>query len=157
MMSCLLSHGFEQSRIHRQWILLLAVQERVKPRQIWIFSQTHYVWPTSSGTAVAGMLEGGLDADSFIARSSACTSPSSLSTFKRGLRLILVDQAHGEANMHQYPVADTLVERMVIVNHTLQAHFSLDAANIDERHLPLNVGDLYYLTRDSKTHCLLLN
>jgi len=41
MMSCLLSHGLEQSRIHRQGILLLAVKERVKSRQIWIFRQTH--------------------------------------------------------------------------------------------------------------------
>jgi hypothetical protein len=35
--------------------------------------------------------------------------------------------------MDEYPVAHAPVERMVIVNHTLQAHFSFDAANIDER------------------------
>jgi hypothetical protein len=47
MMSRLLSHGLEQGGIHQQRILLLAVQERVKPRQVWIFRQTHQVQPTS--------------------------------------------------------------------------------------------------------------
>jgi hypothetical protein len=54
--------------------------------------------------------------------------------------------------MNQGPVADTLFERKVIVNHTLQANFSLNAADVHQRHLPLNIGDFYYLARDSQTH-----
>src|SRR5215212_2019832 len=45
MMGRLLCHRLEQGRIHRRWILLLAVQEGIKPNQIWIFRQTHYDWP----------------------------------------------------------------------------------------------------------------
>jgi hypothetical protein len=42
---------------------------------------------------------------------------------------------------------------VVIVNHALQAHLSLDSANVNESHLPGNVRDLHYLAGDSKTHC----
>jgi hypothetical protein len=56
--------------------------------------------------------------------------------------------------MYQRPVADTLFEWKVVINHTLEANFSLHAANVHERHLPLHIGDLYYLARDSQTHWL---
>jgi hypothetical protein len=51
-------------------------------------------------------------------------------------------------------MADALFEGKVIVNHTLEADFSLNAANVHECHLPLNIGDLNYLARDSQTHWL---
>jgi hypothetical protein len=45
---------------------------------------------------------------------------------------------------------------MVFVNHTLQADFSLDTANVDERHLLFSVGDFYDLAGNSKTHWFFL-
>ena len=58
--------------------------------------------------------------------------------------------------MYQRPVAHASFERMVIVDHTLETHFSLNAADVDERQLLLDVSDFYDLTRKSKTQCLLL-
>jgi hypothetical protein len=51
--------------------------------------------------------------------------------------------------MDQGPVPDALFQRKVIVNHAFQTYFTLDAAYIDQRHLLRDVGDLYYLARDS--------
>jgi hypothetical protein len=75
---------------------------------------------------------------------------------QRRFRFVLVNQAHAEADMDQRPVANAPFEWMVFVNHTLQADFSLDTANVDERHLLFSVGDFYDLAGNSKTHWFFL-
>ena len=69
-----------------------------------------------------------------IASISACASPSSVRSSSVSASS-LVDAAHGKADMHQHPVADAGVDRMLLVDDAGDVHLAPDAADIDRREL----------------------
>ena len=87
-----------------------------------------------------------------IASISACASPSSVRIFSVSGGLCRVDAAHGEADMHQHPVADASLDRMRLVDDAGDVDLTLDAADIDGGELLRGVVDLHDSAGDSEAH-----
>src|SRR5262249_23170023 len=71
---------------------------------------------------------------------------------QRGSGFVLVDPAHGKADVNKDPVPHARLERMLGAHDTGEADLPLDSADVDLGQIAFRIGDHDDLTGNSKTH-----
>ena len=120
-------HRLKQRAAQPGRILLVAMQERIQLLQCAAFCHdAGFLMPTRA----AHGFHLGLRLTQFMQQ------------FQCARRLVLVDAAHGESDMHQHPFADIGFRLPPLRRYEADVDRPAHAANVDDREIAVGIGDL---------------